>query len=93
MFKQRNDPGSQIAAPAIVETPSASGAANDAEAQFAILETPITKLKSIIAYVERPVQPGEDRTKVTLTRGQVLACATFGKMVNIAREKTERKLS
>ena len=91
MFKQRNDPRSQIAPPAIVDTPSASGAANDAEAHFAILETPITKLKKIIAHVERPVQPGENRTKVTLTREQVLACATFAKMVNIAWEEERAK--
>ena len=86
-FKRRNQPVLQGASTAIVDTSSASGANTDAEARFAILETPITKLKKIIEHVERPVQPGEDRKKVDLTKEQLLACATFAQMVNVAWEE------
>ena len=72
--------------PTPLETPSATGPGQHADAHFTILETPITKLKSLIARAERPVQLGEDRTKVTLTQEQLLACTTFAHMVSIAWE-------
>ena len=92
-FQQRNTKMSRRVSPPLVETPSATKPGKDADARFAIQETPITKLKFLIAHVERLVQPGEDRTKVTLTREQILACATFGKMVNIAWEEERAQVS
>ena len=72
--------------PPPVETPFAIETGADAEARFAILETPITKLKALIVHVGRHLQFGEDRTKASLTREQILACATVEKIVIIAWE-------
>ena len=91
-FQQRNENTARRVSTPPAAPPSAAGPGKDAEARFAILETPLTKLKSLIAHVERPVLPGEDRTNVTLTREQVLACATFGQMVNVAWEEERAQL-
>ena len=38
------------------------------------------------------MSPGEDRARITLTREQVLACATFARMVQTAWEEERRGL-
>ncbi len=91
-FQSRNAPGSRPMPPAAAVPPPSSGQVQDAVARWVDQETPITYLKALIVHVERAVLPGEDRTKVTLTREQVLACATFANMVKKAWEEDRAQI-
>ena len=91
-FKTQNMAGSPAAVPpAEPAPPLAAGGIADAEARFEELATPLTKVKRLISSVERDVEPHENRKKITLTRGQCLACAHFAQMVDTAwREEREQ---
>ena len=70
--------------PAESAPPLDGGGVADAEARFEVLATPFTEVKRLISSVERDVEPHENRKKITLTRGQCLACAHFAQMVETA---------
>jgi hypothetical protein len=91
-FKTQNMAGSPAAIPPAEPAPPLDGGGvADAEARFEVLATPLTEVKRLISSVERDVEPHENRKKITLTRGQCLACAHFAQMVDTAwREEREQ---
>ena len=50
-------------------------------------DTPIKKMKDLMAHIQREPARTENRRKITLTRQQVLACVRFADMVNVAWEE------
>ena len=62
----------------------------DAEAAWADIETPVTKMKKLIAELEKEPPPGDKKKKITLTHHQVLACVQFANMVTVAWEEEKK---
>ena len=94
-FKERNTPSARSAEhPPPDDQPAgpAEGGPDVPHAIFVFHQTVPDKMLEVIAHVERPVLPGEDRKKVALTYEQHLAVAEFTVMVQTAMDEEARQV-
>jgi len=93
-FKERNI---QTKAEVVPDTKSPSDASApaateraDGQAGWVPIDNPARKMQQLIAELEREPKPGEKKKKITLTHLQVLACAQFSSMMQVAWDEEKQ---